>query len=98
MTYPKRLLIASALVIGGTYVALLLLVFLRQRTLLFPRPGVARAPEIAGGRLLTMRQRGRLAAAAYWIPPNGDAPTIVHFHGNGEQIADNTALALSEHG
>ena len=74
-------------VLGG-YLAICGLVFAGQRRLLFPAP-VELAPtpqrltrvEVAGGSFLL------------WRPVPGDGPVVVHFHGNGEQVAHLAWLA-----
>lgn len=58
-------------------------VALGYRRGLYPAPAVARAPAADGARVV--RFEGGLALHAE-APPG--APTVVHFHGNGEQLAD----------
>ena len=54
-----------------------------QRHLLYPAPRPARPPERDLGELLRLR-----TTVALWSPPAGTSPVVVHFHGNGEQLAD----------
>ena len=57
--------------------------YFAQDHLLFPAPPVARTPE----RGAVVRVPG--GTAFLWLPPpTPDAPVVVHFHGNGGQIAD----------
>ena len=71
---------AMVLTLVAIYLGLCVILFLVQRPLLFPAPrqrASASAPilEVPGGTPMLWR------AAA------GDGPVVVHFHGNGEQIA-----------
>lgn len=66
----------------GGYVLVCALLFFGQRTLLYPAPteratptGRARVEPVPGGTHLLWREAG----------PGG--PVVVHFHGNGEQVA-----------
>jgi uncharacterized protein len=76
------------LVVGG-YLAVLVLMFFAQRALMY-FPEVARtAPAAAGfGRA----QEISLTAAdgehvfAWYVPPRGDNPVVLYFHGNGGSL------------
>lgn len=76
------------------YLGLCALLFAVQRSLLFPAPRELASPqdlervEIPGGTF-----------ALYRLAP-GDGPVVVHFHGNGEQVASLSWLgqAWLEHG
>lgn len=75
------MVIALAVVVGG-YLALCALLFFAQRSLLFPAPreraqptGEAAIVEVPGGTPML------------WRPAEGAGPVVVHFHGNGEQVA-----------
>jgi uncharacterized protein len=57
-------------------------VFLAQRALLFPAPR-PRTPAPQLGELVHLR-----STVALWSPPAPGARVLVHFHGNGEQLAD----------
>ena len=56
--------------------------FFGQRTFLYPAPRPARAPGPEIGELIKLR-----STVVTWVPPAGAAPVIIHFHGNGEQLA-----------
>jgi pimeloyl-ACP methyl ester carboxylesterase len=50
---------------------------------LFPAPRPVRQPDPSLGELLPFG-----STVALWAPPPDGAPVVVHFHGNGEQLAD----------
>jgi fermentation-respiration switch protein FrsA (DUF1100 family) len=54
-----------------------------QRQLIYPAPRPVRTPDRDLGELLRLP-----STVALWSPPAGDSPVVVHFHGNGEQLAD----------
>lgn len=79
--------LAFGTLLGG-YVALCALAFVFQRRLLFPAPVQARPPsaskvvQVPGGTPMLWR-----------APSEPEAPVVLHFHGNGEQVADVEWLA-----
>jgi len=76
-----KLVVAIAL---GVLVLGVAAVLAGQRQLLYPAPRPARPPERDLGELLRLR-----TTVALWSPPPpGTSPVVVHFHGNGEQLAD----------
>ncbi|HEX8818978.1 MAG TPA: alpha/beta hydrolase [Archangium sp.] len=85
------LLVLATLVIA--YVGLCVLVFLNQRHIVFPVPPGAREPELPGATLLHIPGSEGSTVYALHVPAPEGAPTVVHFHGNGEQLADGTWLA-----
>jgi alpha-beta hydrolase superfamily lysophospholipase len=84
-------IIAATLLLG--YLALCVLVFVRQREMLFPVPPGAREPKLPGASLLRIPGPERSTVYAFHVPAPEGAPTVVHFHGNGEQLADTAWLA-----
>lgn len=84
-------IIAATLLVG--YLALCVLVFVRQREMLFPAPPGAREPELPGATLLRIPGPEGSTVYALHVPAPEGAPTVVHFHGNGEQLADTAWLA-----
>jgi hypothetical protein len=82
----------TAIVIGGGYLALAGITRLAYRSFLYPAPrrGLERAPD--GGELLSFQAADGQTAQALWLPASPDAPALVHFHGNGETIADSVSL------
>jgi uncharacterized protein len=74
-----RGLLALALLACAAVAAL----FFGQRALLFPAPRPPRPPAATLGEVVRFG-----SAVALWSPPRAGAPVVVHFHGNGEQLAD----------
>jgi uncharacterized protein len=68
---------------AGLIVLALVAIFAGQRALLFPVPRPPRTPAPELGQLVRLP-----STVALWSPPPGDGPVVVHFHGNGEQLAD----------
>ena len=85
------LLVLTTLVIG--YVGLCALVFFNQRQIIFPAPPGAREPSLSGSTLLRLPGPEGTTVYALHVPAPPGAPTVVHFHGNGEQLADGAWLA-----
>jgi pimeloyl-ACP methyl ester carboxylesterase len=80
--------IATGLVLlTVAYCALLILVFVMQRTLLFPRPRDGRLPS-APEALVRIPGPDRTTVFALYARAQAGQPTVVHFHGNAEQLAD----------
>jgi pimeloyl-ACP methyl ester carboxylesterase len=85
----RRLLVVAATALGGGYLLVLALFFFGQRRLLYPAPaGVNRPAE----GLERLELNGRTVWALSFPAPAGQ-PTVVHFHGNGEQIGDLLGIA-----
>jgi len=83
----RRRMLTFATVMGLTYLGLGALLFLLQRPLLFPAPRTAVAP-VGQGRILQVPG----GTPMLWRPAEGTGPVVVHFHGNGEQIASEAWL------
>lgn len=86
-----------ATLIGVPYFAIMLLLVMQQRSLIFPRPGqLAQKRDHNGGRLITLPtpasadteglDLGTTLAALYFPAPASDGHVIVYFHGNADQI------------
>jgi uncharacterized protein len=88
------LTVAVVTLLGG-YLALMVAVFFVQRSMLFPVPQSAVEPRLAGTSLEQMD-----GALALYLKAQEHAPTVVHFHGNGQQLADTAWLGeeLRRHG
>lgn len=88
-----------ALALAGAYLVLVLGLLALQRRILFPAGasrGLPTAPDLETLRVATPSGE---VVALHLAGPSG-APTVVHFHGNGEQLADVVPLgrALRERG
>ncbi|HZP77477.1 MAG TPA: alpha/beta hydrolase [Pseudolabrys sp.] len=86
MTLLKWLLVA---VIGG-YVGFMLLLFLLQRSMMYPAPAVPRiAPAQVGlpeaEEVILDTQDGE-QVIAWHVPPKHGKPVVLFFHGNGEVL------------
>ncbi len=75
------------------YLLVVGLVFALQRQLLFPAPPPRSMQVPEGARLVEIP--GDPPGWALWSPPSGDAPVLVAFHGNGEQLADESYELLA---
>lgn len=92
---PLFLLLARALLAAWLLSAAAL--FLLQRRIVFAAPPDAVAPAARGATLLSVpTAAGWRVAALHWPAPPG-ARTVVHFHGNGEQLAWQVDLAEALH-
>jgi len=83
------------LVVGfalGAYAALVGTVYLAQRRLIYPVPSMVIRPEAADATLEQVQVPSALATVGLHFEAAAEAPTVLHFHGNGEQIADLIAL------
>ncbi|MBZ4396027.1 alpha/beta hydrolase [Myxococcus sp. AS-1-15] len=93
MVRLRRMLTLLLSVLAVLYVALCVAAFVFQRSLLFPAPKAATLLPAAHGF-----SRLPLSAGAYvdllQLPGPEGAPTVVHFHGNGEQLLDQLDLGL----
>lgn len=76
------MLVAVISILGAVYVAIAALAFFAQRSLLFPAPPTAVNPS-AASQVIELPETVLLFRA----PPTPTARVVVHFHGNGEQIA-----------
>jgi uncharacterized protein len=73
--------------VAAAYLGLCAVLFLSQRALLFPAPRT-RIPVVGTGRIIEVLG----GTPMLWRQANDDGPVVVHFHGNGEQIADEAWL------
>src|SRR5688500_5427608 len=55
-----------------------------QRLAVFPAPGEVRHPALEGATLLEIAGSAGAKVFALHVPAPAGAPTVVHFHGNGE--------------
>jgi len=76
----------------GAYAALVGTVYLAQRRIIYPIPGIVIRPDAEDASLEEVPVPGaRPTVGLHFAGPAG-APTVLHFHGNGEQIGDLIAL------
>jgi len=88
----KNTLMRSVAVLVGSYGLLAGTACTFQRKLLYPAPTPPREPSATFGELLRLAAPSGRPVFALWARRSADAPTIVHFHGNGEQLADTGPL------
>jgi uncharacterized protein len=82
----------------AVYSTIAAIAFLFQRSVLYPAPRRPVVPELEGATLEQFRgPEGRMVYALH-VGATANAPTIVHFHGNGEELADQVPLARSLRG
>ena len=78
------------------YLVLCVAAFVLQRSMLFPAPKAAiQLPKSQGFSRLPLS--GELFVDTYHLPAPPGAPTVVHFHGNGEQLLDQMDLGTRMH-
>ena len=97
--WGRRALIALGVLFAG-WLGLALMLYALQRSLLFPAPNPARAPQATGGSLIRIPQEDAPPVVAFYLPASSGKPTVLFIHGNGEQLADGDrrAAALRERG
>ena len=88
-----RLITVAAIGIAVTYVVFAIAVVCLQRHLLYPAPEASHTPVLKGGQLLRIPD-GERTVSAFFIAAKEHMPTVVHFHGNAEQLADLVPLAF----
>jgi len=70
-------------IVAGVIVLGIAVLLAGQRWLSYPAPQPPRTPRPELGELLRLP-----STVALWSPPPRGAVVVVHFHGNGEQLAD----------
>ena len=80
----KRAVAVAATAAFALYLVVVLFFAVAQRSLVFPAPAGARTPT---GRILEGP-----GFRGLWSPPRPGSPVVVHFHGNGEDLADLEAI------
>jgi pimeloyl-ACP methyl ester carboxylesterase len=97
----KRMLTA-VVVILTLYCAVMLLAFFGQRSLIYPATTIGTEPRVAGARLEAIACADLGTVHASYFPAPAGAATVVHFHGNGEELVHQAelvrALSLRELG
>jgi pimeloyl-ACP methyl ester carboxylesterase len=79
--------------IVAVYLVLMLLTLLTQRSVMYPAPRPADMPRTALGTLLVIEGSGHRRIHAFYVAARDSQPTVVIFHGNGEQLADQVPMA-----
>jgi hypothetical protein len=86
MTNVRRMLTLVLVTLLASYLFIALAAFTLQRRLLFPAPEGAAKPSLEGATLLEIPRVGHGPVyAVHFAAPEG-APTLVHFHGNAEDL------------
>ena len=68
-----------------------------QRALIYPMRGRGNVPAVVGARLERIVGRDGSTVFALHVPAPAGAPTLVHFHGNGEELASLDRLLADFH-
>jgi fermentation-respiration switch protein FrsA (DUF1100 family) len=77
----------------GIYLVFGASLFLMQRWLIYPVPREVVTPNLREARLHRIAVANGVTAFALHVKAKKNAPTIAHFHGNAEQLADQEQLA-----
>src|SRR5436305_2870686 len=86
MAFVKWIFIAAA----AGYLALGALMYFAQRSLMYFPERVRTAPAAAGfpqGEEITLDTADGERVIAWHVPPHGDKPVVLYFHGNGGSLA-----------
>ena len=81
----------------GAYATLVGAVYLGQRRIMYPAPRIVSKPAIGDASLESIEVPGATPVVGLHFKAQSDAPTLLHFHGNGEQIADLIAIGRALH-
>ena len=87
----KTIAIAVALLYAG----IVGVVGVSYRALVFPRPRRGIEPSLRGAELVRIEEPGASTVFAFYSPAPEGAPTLVCFHGNGEELADEVSLVAA---
>jgi fermentation-respiration switch protein FrsA (DUF1100 family) len=82
MTLLKTLLVIAL----AAYLGLIAVMFLTQRALMYFPDRLRTAPDAAGfpeAEEIILETRDRERVIVWHVPPRGDAPVLLYFHGNG---------------
>jgi pimeloyl-ACP methyl ester carboxylesterase len=91
----RRLLLVGAVTILLAWILLGAFGFLAERSLLFQPSPYHQTPNIRGTTVLHIPVAGAPDAVALWMPPPAGACTVIYFHGNAQQLADESWIAWS---
>ncbi len=93
MRKVRRLATIAAVALGLGYASIVLAAFVGQRSILYVPPESHLTPVLRGATLLRLDGPGGAPVFALYLAAPLGAPTVVHFHGNAEQLADTVPLA-----
>jgi len=79
--------------LAGAYAAVVVAARLGHKRLLYPAPRAGLPPLPEGASLLELQAADGVEVHAVLFAEASGGRTVVHFHGNGETIADNLPLA-----
>ncbi|EPX58257.1 hypothetical protein D187_004294 [Cystobacter fuscus DSM 2262] len=89
----RRVMVKIVVTLVICYLAVCALLYFNQRHLVFPVPEGALEPQLSGAALLRIPGPEGTTVYALHVPAPPEVPTVVHFHGNGEQLAHEAWLA-----
>lgn len=93
----RRMITAALTLAAGLYLALLAAGCLGYRAVLFPAPRSGGVIAPRGATLREIRSKDGVVMPAVHFPAPAGAPTIVHFHGNGETLQSELSLGVELH-
>jgi pimeloyl-ACP methyl ester carboxylesterase len=94
MASKVRLTVTTLLAsLVGVYLLLMLSAFVAQRPMMYPAPSPAVEPRSSNGRLITFAGPAGRSIHAFHVPARDNQATVIVFHGNAEQLADQGWLA-----
>ena len=91
-----RRVVRVVTMLAVAYLAAMLGVFALQRRLLYMPPS-PEVPAIPGATLVRTETRTHLPVVAIYLPAAAGMKTVVHFHGNADQVANEHEIARSLH-
>lgn len=96
----KRIVVTFLSILLLFYVGLMAAAYTMQRSVLFPAPRRVSLEPIPEPGFRRITQPGKPVVDVFHLPAGPGAPTMVHFHGNGEHIYSQQELgkALRERG
>lgn len=93
----KRIVVTLVSILVLFYVGLMAAAYVMQRAVLFPAPRRASKEPLAEPGFRRISQPGKPVVDVLHLPAPPGAPTMVHFHGNGEQISNLRELGQALH-
>jgi alpha-beta hydrolase superfamily lysophospholipase len=93
----RRIVVTFLSILVLLYVGLMVAAWLMQRAVLFPAPQRASKEAIPEPGFRRIELPGKPVVDVFHLPAAPGAPTMVHFHGNGEQISNLRELGRALH-